>query len=95
MNLCTMCGSEISESDIFCGVCGAKIKNGSNGPMSTQYAINPTSIQLKLGIVYYKQNKYGEALKVFRNVLKEDPENSYVKKLFKKAQMAQKDELLD
>lgn len=94
MDLCTMCGAEINKSDVYCGVCGAKIKSSSNVGMNTQYAINPSSIQLKLGNVYYKQKKYVEALEVFRNLLKKDPENSYIKELFKKTLLAQKDEIL-
>lgn len=90
MNLCIMCGSAIKEFDVYCGACGSKIGNNVNNPMVTQYAISPKDIQFKLGLVYIKQEKFEQAAKVYKTILKDDPQNNRAKENLEKARLMQK-----
>ena len=88
--VCPRCGSLSGSKDRFCGFCGYNltVKNDSN--FVTMYAMNAKDIQFDLGLMYFKEEKYQEALEIFEKIKKKKPDDLQVINMCERARVAVK-----
>ena len=86
--VCARCGNPNGSKDRFCGFCGYNltVKNESN--FVTMHAINARDIQFDLGLLYFKEEKYQEALEIFETIKKQKPDNLQVINMYERAREA-------
>jgi uncharacterized protein HemY len=77
---CPHCQYTIHQSDRYCGRCGTKLSGAHRRKEGdeTLTTIDSAFIKLRLGIVYFKEEKYREALNMFRASLQLKPENEEI-----------------
>lgn len=76
--VCQRCGSPHKSEDRFCGFCGYNLTVENDSDFVTMHAINAKDIQFDLGLMYFKEGKYQEALDIFDKIQKEKPDNLQV-----------------
>ena len=86
--VCARCGSPVGPNDRFCGFCGYNltVKNESN--FVTMHAMNVRDIQFDLGLLYFKEGKFQEALEIFETIKKKKPDNLQVINMYERAHKA-------
>lgn len=90
MKTCPKCGSAITEDDNFCGQCGLNLSvTIQTTTVFMQKDLNANDMRYKLGEVYLKQGKYDLAIKNFKQVLSENPDNPAANEMLQQAVSAQ------
>lgn len=88
MNVCPRCGKPCGLEDRFCGLCGYNLTVTNNSDFVTKYALRADHIQFDLAMVYFKEEKYAQALEIFEKIHDEDPENLQVIDMCKRTRAA-------
>ena len=81
MTTCPKCGSERYPEDVFCGMCGIKLALPDRIPNLTQKEITVEDVRSKLGMVYFKMNKFEEAIEIFEKTLEINPNDQEARKM--------------
>ena len=84
---CYRCNSPALEEDRFCGKCGTSLaqRDKATPQKVTMATLDSTFIKERLGIVYFKEERYMEALEMFESSLKMKPDNPVVREWIRKA----------
>lgn len=87
MPKCPKCQTEALPEDKYCSRCGHKLARSlqTRGGKVTQKAMKADDIRYKLGIIYFKREKYQEAINIWQKLLEEESENVAVKQLIDEA----------
>ncbi len=86
--VCTLCGTPTGSTDRFCGFCGYNLTVKNDSDFVTMYAMNAKHLQFDLGIMYFKEEKYQEALEIFEKIKEEKPDNLQVINMCQRAREA-------
>lgn len=81
MSTCPRCGKAHGLDDRFCGFCGYNLAVSSRSDFETMRDLKASDIQFDLGVLYYNEGKYEQALEVFERIGAANPENAQVKKM--------------
>ena len=81
MNNCPKCEHERLQEDIYCGMCGFKLDSSNHTSHITQKELTVEDVRIKLGMVYFKMEKYHEAIDIFEMILKSNPDDPVAKKM--------------
>ncbi len=73
--ICPRCGRKCSPHDKFCGFCGFNLAAATTTEMPTKTSIRLADVQFNLGMVFFREGKYQEALQIFENVVKQEDAN--------------------
>lgn len=84
MLTCPRCGAQCEPEYRYCGKCGQRLV--SPKVKETQRAMSVAEIRYKLGLIHYKKGELSDAIQMWRKVLEDDPENSAVRALIKRAE---------
>jgi len=76
--VCARCGSPTGTKDRFCGFCGYNLTVKNDSDFVTMYAMDAKDIQFDLGLMYFKEERYQEALEIFEKIKEEKPNNLQV-----------------
>ncbi len=85
---CARCGSPTGSKDRFCGFCGYNLTVKNDSDFVTMYAMDAKDIQFDLGLMYFKEEKYQEALEIFEKIKKGKPDNLQVINMCQRAREA-------
>lgn len=88
MNICPRCGKSYSSEDKFCGFCGYNLTVQINSNFVTQRALKVSDIRFNLGLVYFKEGKYSQAIETFEKILKDEPDHLQVQEMLERAREA-------
>ena len=79
--ICFRCKAPALEGDLFCGKCGAPLAQSGESVCEkvTMATLDSAFIKERLGIVYFKEGRYGEAQEMFETSLKIKPGNPEVR----------------
>ena len=86
--VCHRCGSPYKSEDRFCGFCGYNLSVTNSSNFVTMHAIHAKDIQYDLGLLYFKEGKYQEALEIFEKIQKETPDNLQVINMYERTREA-------
>ena len=81
MDACPKCGAFVEISDNYCGQCRFELAEEKMTPLLTHQQINVDDVRTRLAHVYFKMGKYKEALIIFENNLKLNPDNDHTKQM--------------
>ncbi|MEJ2053694.1 MAG: tetratricopeptide repeat protein [Calditrichaceae bacterium] len=81
MQNCQRCNSERLPEDIYCGMCGYKLDSHDRMSHITQKELTVEDVRVKLGMVYYRMEKYHEAIDIFDKTLKINPDDPVAKRM--------------
>ncbi len=81
MSTCPRCGKSHGLDDRFCGFCGYNLAVSGRSDFETMRDLKVSDIQFDLGVLYYNEGKYEQALEVFEKIRAANPENSQVKEM--------------
>ena len=78
---CPSCKTPHLVDDRYCGQCGARLvaEEFTESGARTRKSLNLVDVQYNLGLVYYKQGQYQEALETWQKALESNPANEALK----------------
>jgi tetratricopeptide (TPR) repeat protein len=88
MNICPRCGKVFDSKDRFCGLCGYNLTVQNSSDFITRHDISINDVQFDLGMIYFKEEKYAEALEVFEKMRQQDPDNLQVLDMYERTRQA-------
>jgi len=75
MAVCPRCGKAHGSVDRFCGFCGYNLTVESRSDFVTQRDLKVKDIRFNLGVLYFNENKYSEAMDIFEKILQDTPDH--------------------
>ncbi len=75
---CANCRAPHADGDHYCGQCGERLSDEvgyMDSGARTQKSLDLVDIYYNLGLVYFKQEQYSEALETWQKALERDPGN--------------------
>lgn len=88
MNRCRRCGTIYDPDDRFCGFCGFNLAAQRTSELVTQVALKSKDILYDLGLAYFQNGQYKQAVATFEQILEGDPENLQIKEMCNRARKA-------
>ena len=87
---CSRCGKFYNSGDRFCGFCGYNL-NVSDTNFVTLHDLNAQDVQFDLGLLYFKEGKYQDALEIFERMKKKKPDDLQVMNMYERTREALKE----
>ena len=74
---CPNCKTPHDADDRYCGQCGTRLAADefTESGAQTRKSLNLVDVRYNLGLVYFKQGQYAEALATWQKALEADPAN--------------------
>jgi cytochrome c-type biogenesis protein CcmH/NrfG len=69
-------------------LCGYNLTVQNSSDFVTRHDININDVQFDLGMIYFKEEKYGEALEIFEKMYHQDPDNLQVLDMYERTRQA-------
>jgi tetratricopeptide (TPR) repeat protein len=88
MNRCKRCGRNYQSQDRFCGFCGFNLAAQETSEMATRLAMKSSEIHFNLGLRYFNEAKYAEALSAFEKTQEEDPDDERIQEMIDRTRSA-------
>jgi len=88
MNICPRCGRPYSREHRFCGLCGYNLLVTDSADFVTKRDMKVKDIQFELGVLYFDDGKFEQALAIFERILKKEPDNLQVMDMYNRTKTA-------
>lgn len=75
---CPRCKNLAESCDRFCGRCGYNLSVVPDTDFQTIHAGKVGDVQFDLGVLYFQKGRFKEALEIFEQIEKENPDNLQV-----------------
>lgn len=80
MTTCTACGSDLEPEARYCDQCGQRLGAGRlPGGARTEKCLRLVDVHYNLGLVYFKKERYREAVSAWRRALELEPGNEDIR----------------
>ncbi len=89
MNVCKRCSNSYSSEDKFCGFCGFNLAALATSEMVTR-VIKSSNIHFDLGLKYFTEGKYSEAIESLDKALSINPGDDLIQEMLERARQESK-----